>query len=143
MDSFKRFQSAILKFGCLEKSSEAQAIGTSTTRAMFAAFRGISKRNSLIRGRGSQGCLPHDRSCDVIDRKPLFLQYVPIVRFEISFLVKANVYDSKKDFDAIKILNKTKKMRKTEAEEAKKTALESKKAKEEAKKAKEEAAESA
>jgi len=47
-----------------------------------------------------------------------------------TFLVKAYVYDSKKDYDEIKVLCKTKKMRKTEKEEAKKAAEEAKKAKE-------------
>lgn len=54
-----------------------------------------------------------------------------------TFLVKAYVYDSKKDFDEIKILCKTKKMRTTEKEEAKKAIEEAKKAKEEAAKPKE------
>jgi ribosomal protein S24E len=57
-----------------------------------------------------------------------------------TFLVKAYVYDSKEDFDAIKVLCKTKKVRKTEKEEAKKALEEAKKAKEEAEKPKEEAA---
>ncbi len=51
-----------------------------------------------------------------------------------TFLVKANIYETKKDFDSIKILNKTKKQRKTEAEETKKAAEEAKKAKDETKK---------
>jgi ribosomal protein S24E len=54
-----------------------------------------------------------------------------------TFLVKAYVYDSKEDLDTIKVLCKTKKVRKTEKEEAKKAIEEAKKAKEEAKKAKE------
>jgi len=54
-----------------------------------------------------------------------------------TFLIKAYVYDSKEDYDAIKILSKTKKMRTTEKEEAKKAIEEAKKAKEEAKAAKE------
>ncbi len=51
-----------------------------------------------------------------------------------TFLVKANIYETKKDFDSIKILNKTKKQRKTEAEEIKKAIEEAKNAAEEAKK---------
>ena len=58
-----------------------------------------------------------------------------------TFLVKAYVYDSKKDYDEIKVLSKTKKMRTTEKEEAKKAVEEAKKAKEEAGKAKEAPAE--
>ena len=55
-----------------------------------------------------------------------------------TFLIKANVYDTKKDLDEIKILSKTKKQRKNEAEEAKKAIEDAKKAGEEAKKAEEE-----
>lgn len=55
-----------------------------------------------------------------------------------TFLVKAYVYDSKKDLDAIKLLSKTKKQRNAEEEGAKKAAEEAKKAAEEANKAKEE-----
>jgi ribosomal protein S24E len=52
-----------------------------------------------------------------------------------TFLVKAYVYDSKKDFDSIKILNKTKKQRTAETEAKKKAEEEAKKAKEEGAKA--------
>jgi ribosomal protein S24E len=55
-----------------------------------------------------------------------------------TFLVKAYVYDSKEDLAVIKNLCKTKKMRTTEKEEAKKAKEEAKKAKEEAAKPKEE-----
>jgi ribosomal protein S24E len=55
-----------------------------------------------------------------------------------TFLVKAYIYDSKKDLDAIKVLSKTKKQRKTEKEETKKSAEEAKKAGEEVKEIKEE-----
>lgn len=55
-----------------------------------------------------------------------------------TFLIKAFVYETKADLDAIKILSKTKKQRKTEQEDAKKAEEEAKKAMEDAKKAKEE-----
>ncbi len=48
-----------------------------------------------------------------------------------TFLVKAYVYDTKKDLDAIKLLTKTKKQRKLEKEEAKKAEEEKKKQEEE------------
>jgi len=56
-----------------------------------------------------------------------------------TFLVKAYVYDSKDDYESIKILCKTKKMRTAEKDAVKKAAEEAKKAKEEAGKPKEEA----
>lgn len=55
-----------------------------------------------------------------------------------TFLIKANIYDSKVDLETIKLLSKTKKQKKTEAEEKKKAEEEAKKAGEEAKKGKEE-----
>ncbi len=44
-----------------------------------------------------------------------------------TFLIKANIYDSKKDLDTIKQMSKTKKQKKAEEEEKKKAAEESKK----------------
>ena len=54
-----------------------------------------------------------------------------------TFLIKANLYDSKKDLDTIKQMSKTKKQKKAEDEEKKKAAEESKKSAEAPSEAKE------